>query len=70
LRTDEEQIVWYRGIRDAAEEQLKLIENGWRIERSLDGQPRIDVTAEFEARERQTIETMERLIRMYESRRG
>lgn len=70
MRTDEEQIVWYRGIRDAAEEQLKLIETGWRFERSIGAQPSVDVTAEFEARERQTIETMERLMRMYESRRG
>jgi hypothetical protein len=70
VRTDEEQIVWYRGIRDAAEAQLNLIDEGWRFERSTGTQPRVDVTEEFAARERQTIETMDRLIKMYEARRA
>ena len=69
MRTDEEQIVWYRGIRKEAEAQLKLIEQGWRFNRGLADQPMIDVTDDVAARERQTIETMDRLIDMYKGRR-
>ena len=70
MRTDEEQIAWYRGIRDKAEAQLKLIEEGWRFERGLGNEMTIDVTDEIAAGERQTIETMDRLIAMYEGRRA
>ena len=70
MRTDEEQITWYRGIRDKAEAQLKLIEEGWRFERGLGNETTIDVTDEIAAREHETMETMDRLIEMYEGRRA
>jgi hypothetical protein len=70
LRTDEEQIAWYRGIRDKAEAQLLLIQQGWRFGQGLGDEPMIDVTEEMADRERQTIETMDRLIKMYEGRRA
>lgn len=70
MRTDEEQIAWYRGIRDKAEAQLMLIQQGWRFGRGLTDEPMIDVTEEMADRERQTIETMDRLIKMYEGRRA
>lgn len=70
MRTDEEQIAWYRGIRDKAAAQLLLIQQGWRFGRRLSDEPMIDVTEEVADRERQTIETMDRLIKMYEGRRA
>ena len=70
MRTDEEQIAWYRGIRDAAREQLRLIDEGWRFRRDNEREPVIDITDEVADRERLTIETMDRLIDMYMSRRA
>jgi hypothetical protein len=69
VRNDEEQIIWYSSIRETAEAQLKLIQEGWRFERHLGTEPKIDVTDELADRERQTIETMDRLIKMYQARR-
>ena len=70
MRTDEEQVAWYRSIRDGAEAQLKLIEEGWRFKREIGTEPMTDVTDEVASRERQTVETMNRLITMYEARRA
>lgn len=42
----------------------------WRFGRGLGDEPMIDVTEEVADRERQTIETMDRLIKMYEGRRA
>ncbi len=69
MRNDEELIVWYRGILDTAKAQLELVEQGWRFERVVADQARVDITDEVAARELQTVETMERLIKMYEARR-
>jgi tryptophan synthase alpha subunit len=68
LRTDKEQIAWYRDIRALAEKQLKLIEEGWRFQRSMGDGPTVDVTDEMANQERRTVETMDRLIQMYEAR--
>jgi len=70
VRTDEEQVAWYRGIRDGAAAQLKLIDEGWRFKRGLGTEPMTDVTDEVANRERQHVETMNRLITMYEARRA
>jgi len=68
VRTDKEQIAWYRDIRALAVKQLDLIEQGWRFQRSKGNEPRVDVTDEIAIQERRIIETMDRLIQMYEAR--
>ena len=66
---DRDLLDWCRREREAALETLRLItKEGWTFQEKPGGGVPRDVTSEHEARQKQIIRLMDRLIERYENR--